>query len=67
MKPEDIIRISKRIAQTMYASYFEKIREACAAHSGAQKEPGKDIARVLEEEFQNALVKAVAESLNSES
>lgn len=67
MKPEDIIRISKRIAQTMYATYFKKMREAYAARESKLQSPDKDLAGVLEEAFENALVKAVTEALNSES
>lgn len=65
MKPEDIIRISKRIARTMYATYFEKIREAYESHDVRPKDSDKDLAGVLEEAFENALVKAVTEALNT--
>lgn len=65
MKPEDIIRISKRIAQTMYTTYFKKIREAYESYDVRPKDSNKDLAGVLEEAFENALVKAVSEALNS--
>lgn len=65
MKPEDIIHISKRIARTMYATYFKKMREACSARELKLNNHGKDLAGVLEDAFENALVNAVTEALNS--